>query len=65
MFNVTLSLRDEKRLKKAGTNADRSNGMACLVRVYLFQRAKVLKHNLINTTTCIVCFVLVITASQG
>lgn len=65
MINVALSLWDEKKLKKAGTNTDRFNGMVWLVPVYLFQRAKALKQNLAYFITWIVCFVLVLLASQG
>lgn len=60
ILNIGLSLLDEKRLKKAGTNTDKFSGWVWLVPVYLYQRSQALKHNLAYFIVWIVCFVLVL-----
>lgn len=65
MLNVALSFWDEKKLKNAGTNTEKFNGMVWLVPVYLYQRAKALKQNLAYFITWIACFVLVVAATQA
>jgi hypothetical protein len=60
ILNVGLSFWDEKRLKKAGTNTEKFSGWIWLIPVYLYQRAKALKHNLAYFIVWIVCFVLVL-----
>ena len=57
VLNVALSLADEKKLKKAGHNTD-SMGMAFIVPVYLFKRAKVLKQSNSYFIVWVVLFVL-------
>ena len=44
MLNVILGYADEKKLKAAGHDTSKM-GAAWLVPVYLFKRAKILKHN--------------------
>jgi hypothetical protein len=44
VLNISLSLLDEKKLKKAGHNTEKM-GSAWIVPLYLFNRAKVLKQN--------------------
>ena len=65
ILNVALSYWDEKRLSKSGTDTAKFNGFVWLIPVYLFQRAKALKHNLAYFITWIVCFVFVMLASAG
>jgi hypothetical protein len=65
ILNVALSYFDEKRLSKSGTDTNRFSGMVWLVPVYLYQRAKALKHNLGYFGVWIACFVLVMLATVG
>jgi hypothetical protein len=44
VLNIVLGYADEKRLKSAGHDTSKM-GAAWLVPVYLFKRAKILKHN--------------------
>lgn len=60
ILNIALSVFDQMSLKKAGTNTKAFKGWVWLVPVYLFQRAKALKHNLAYFIVWIVCFLLVI-----
>ncbi len=57
-LNIGLSLMDEKRLKKAGNNTEKFKGWVWLVPVYLFQRAKNMKHNYAYFGVWVACFVL-------
>ena len=57
VLNVALSVADEKKLKKAGHATD-SMGLAFIVPVYLFKRAKVLKQSNSYFIVWIVLFVL-------
>lgn len=58
ILNIVLSVWDEKRLKKAGTNTKAFRGWLWLLPVYLFQRAKALKQNQAYFTGWIICFVI-------
>lgn len=60
-LNIALSLWDEKRLKKAGTDTSGFKGMVWLIPVYLYQRAKALNQNLAYFIVWIVCFALMLT----
>lgn len=64
ILNIGLSFWDEKRLKKSGTNTGKFSGWVWLVPVYIYQRAKALKHNYAYFIVWIVCFVLVIAAGS-
>ena len=57
-LNILLCVLDEKRLQKAGHNTRAFKGWVWLVPVYLYQRAKHLKHNLAYFIVWICCFVL-------
>lgn len=57
-LNIVLSIFDEKQLKKAGHNTDKFKGWTWLVPVYLYQRAKNMKHNMAYFVVWIVCFVI-------
>lgn len=65
ILNIALSIFDEMSLKKGGTNTKAFKGWVWLVPVYLFQRAKTLKHNLAYFIVWIVCFVLSIASVQS
>lgn len=58
-LNIGLSCADEQKLKKAGHDTD-SMGGAWLVPVYLFNRAKVLKHSNAYFIVWLVGFALVL-----
>ncbi|ACF43248.1 DUF4339 domain-containing protein [Pelodictyon phaeoclathratiforme] len=60
ILNIALATWDEMQLKKAGTNTNRFHGWVWLVPVYLYQRAKALKHNQAYFIVWIVCFVLIL-----
>ena len=61
VLNIVLSLLDERKLNAAGHNTRAlSFGSAWLVPVYLFKRAKVLKHNLAYFIVWLVSFALII-----
>lgn len=62
LLNVWLSYYDAHRLRKAGHNTAKFKGMAWLVPVYLFQRARALKQNLAYFIVWIICFVLILFA---
>lgn len=62
ILNIGLSLLDEQRLVKAGHSTRDFRGFRWLVPVYLFQRAKALKHSLAYFTVWLVCFGLVLIA---
>ncbi|WP_297572083.1 DUF4339 domain-containing protein [uncultured Deefgea sp.] len=62
VLNVVLSYSDENKLRKAGHNTDKFKGMAWLVPVYLYQRAKNLNHNLAYFITWIVSFLFTLLA---
>lgn len=55
-LNLALSFWDETRLEKAGIDMERASGWVWLVPVYLYQRAKTLKHNLAYFIVWLVCF---------
>lgn len=55
-LNIALCFLDASRLEKAGVQTEKFKGFVWLVPVYLFQRAKVLKHNLAYFIVWIVCF---------
>lgn len=57
VLNVALSIADEKKLKKAGHDTA-AMGMAFIVPVYLFKRAKVLKQSNSYFIVWVVLFVL-------
>ena len=59
-LNIILSFMDEMKLEKAGISTEKFKGMVWLVPVYLFQRAKALKHNLAYFIVWIVCFLLML-----
>ncbi len=59
-LNIGLSYYDAYCLQKAGHDTSKFKGMAWLIPVYLYQRAKALKHNLAYFITWIVCFVITI-----
>lgn len=61
-LNIGLSFWDEKLLKKSGTDTGKFKGMVWLIPVYLFQRAKALKHNMAYFIVWLVCFGLMSTA---
>lgn len=61
---IGLSFWDEHRLKKAGTDTSKFKGFVWLVPVYLFQRAKALKHNLAYFVVWIVCFLVALIAAD-
>lgn len=65
MLNIALSLWDASRLKKSGTDTKKFSAWAWLVPIYLFQRAKALKHNHAYFIVWIVCFVLSLAAVMG
>lgn len=62
MLNLGLSYYDEIRLRKAGHNTSKFKGMAWLIPVYLYQRAKALKQNLAYFIVWIICFVIILFA---
>ena len=55
-LNIGLSFRDARQLRKAGHDTSKFSRWTWLVPVYLFQRAKSLKHNLAYFIVWIVCF---------
>jgi len=57
VLNIGLSIADEKKLKQAGHDTA-SMGMAFIVPVYLFKRAKVLKQSNSYFVVWVVLFVL-------
>lgn len=57
-LNIALSIMDEKKLKKAGNNTEKFKGWVWIVPVYLFQRAKNLKHNYAYFGVWVACFIL-------
>lgn len=60
VLNIVLCIFDEKKLKGAGINTD-PFGPVFLVPVYLFKRAKILRHHPpAYFITWIVCFALII-----
>ncbi len=64
-LNIVLSLLDERKLNAAGHNTRALGlGSAWLVPVYLFKRAKALKHNMAYFIVWIVSFVLVFLLSE-
>lgn len=63
MLNIGLSYWDERRIKASGTNTSKFSSWVWLVPVYLFQRAKVLKHNLAYFIVWIICFVIALSAA--
>lgn len=65
ILNIALCLFDEKRLKKAGHDISRFKGWVFVVPVYLYQRAKLLRHNLAYFIVWIACFVISLAAHQG
>lgn len=46
-LNIALSFADESRLRKAGHNTSKFKGWVWLVPVYLYQRAKATRQNLV------------------
>ena len=61
VLNIMLSLLDERKLNAAGHNTRALGlGSAWLVPVYLFKRAKALKHNLAYFIVWLVSFALMI-----
>ncbi|QLF94884.1 DUF4339 domain-containing protein [Pseudomonas sp. ABC1] len=64
-LNILLSVLDEKRLQKAGHNTSAFKGWVWLVPVYLYQRAKQLKHNLAYFSVWIGCFALVLLSTMA
>lgn len=62
LLNIGLSLLDEKRLDKSGCDTSKFKGMVWLVPVYLYQRARALRHSLAYFVTWVVCFVLIMFA---
>ena len=60
ILNIALSIFDSKRLKNAGHSTDKFKGWVWLVPVYLFQRAKILKHNYAYFAVWIVCFIIML-----
>jgi len=52
---------DERKLKAAGHDTKKMGG-AWLVPVYLYKRARVLKHNLAYFIVWVVCFVAILVA---
>ncbi|MBQ0753271.1 MAG: DUF4339 domain-containing protein [Gammaproteobacteria bacterium] len=62
ILNVGLGFWDERSLKKAGTDTGKFKGITWLIPVYLFQRAKALKHNLAYFIVWLVSFGLMSTA---
>lgn len=61
ILNIGLSVVDEKKLKKAGHDTSKM-GTAWLVPVYLYKRARILKHNLSYFIVWLVCFGLMLFA---
>lgn len=64
-LNILLAFWDERRLQKAGINTSRLKVWMWLAPVYLYQRAKTLKHNLIHFITWMTCVTLIILASAS
>ena len=66
-LNIGLSFWDERRLQEGGLNTEKFKGWVWLVPVYLFQRAKALKHNLAYFTVWIVSiiFMLIVFSGRG
>ncbi|MDD5600094.1 MAG: DUF4339 domain-containing protein [Victivallaceae bacterium] len=62
ILNILLCWWDERRLARAGYDTERFRGWVWLVPVYLYQRAKKLKHNLAYFIVWIVCFILAVSA---
>ena len=60
LLNIGLSFWDEKRLQEGGLNTEKFKGWVWLVPVYLFQRAKALKHNMAYFAVWIGAFVLML-----
>jgi hypothetical protein len=58
VLTLALSYWDEKRLKKMGANTKAFSKWALLVPVYLYQRAIILKQNLVCFGVWIICFIL-------
>ena len=66
-LNIGLSFWDERRLQEGGLNTEKFKGWVWLVPVYLFQRAKALKHNLAYFTVWVVSiiFMLIVFSGRG
>ena len=64
-LNIGLSFWDERRLQEGGLNTEKFKGWVWLVPVYLFQRAKALKHNLAYFTVWIVAIILTLIVFTG
>lgn len=62
ILNIGLSFWDEHVLKKGGTDTSKFKGVTWLIPVYLFQRAKAMKHNLAYFIVWLVCFGFMLTA---
>jgi len=60
-LNLALSFWDEKRLEQSGIDTSKFKGMTWLIPVYLYQRAKALKHNLAYFIVWLACFALMLT----
>lgn len=60
ILNIALCYWDEIRLEKAGIKTENFKGFIWLVPVYLFQRAKALKHNLAYFIVWMVCFAIIL-----
>lgn len=59
-LNLLLSVWDENRLQKAGINTDRFKVWVWLVPVYIYQRARILQHNLAYFITWMICLIFII-----
>jgi GYF domain 2 len=60
VLNVALAELDAKKLIAAGVEASKFRSMTWIVPVYLFQRAKALKHEMYYFIVWIVCFIVVL-----
>lgn len=56
ILNVGLSFLDERLLNKSGVNTSSFKNLAFIVPIYLYQRSKLLKHNLAYVIVWIVSF---------
>lgn len=60
ILNIVLSEMDAKKLLAAGVDTGKFRSMTWLVPVYLFQRAKALKHEMYYFIAWILCFIFIL-----
>ncbi|MBD9415243.1 DUF4339 domain-containing protein [Pseudomonas sp. PDM16] len=64
-LHILLSVWDENRLQKAGINTDRFKVWIWLAPVYIYQRTRILQHNLAYFITWMICFAFMIITNIG